>query len=462
MERSDLLGAVSSSAAIKRSPVVQGAPLVGILPHLFRNGAQFLERSARANHGEITILKVGFTDVYLITSPEHVKHVLQENGRNYSKGPMWEPMRRVFGDGLGMSEGSTWLRSRRMVQPLFSKKNIDSLVGTIIEAISPHIARLAKIVGSGMTIDTNVEMMNISQDVVVTAIFGADIPGGRTKVIADSINRILASNYLDVMVGLVLPDWCPRPGEIALRGCREVLDETILDLIRQRRQRGDGGIDILSRFLGARDERDAGMEDRQIRDELVTLYVAGLETTARSLTWLWYCLDKHPEVDRRLRMEIDSVLGNAVMNAPLLERLVYTTMVLQESMRFLPTAWIIPRYSLADDVIDGYRIPARSMILLSPYTTHRDPRFWERPDSFYPEHFAPERVAVRPRFAYYPFGGGARQCIGQYFAMVEQLLITAMMVEVCRPRLAPGTSVNIQSSFFLHPRDALRMTLERP
>ncbi|ACY15519.1 cytochrome P450 [Haliangium ochraceum] len=449
-------------SAEKRFPIEKGLPLVGTLPQLLSSGTQLVERVSRKHPGQITVLKAGPTQVYLITHPDHVKHVLQHSERGFSKGPMWDPLRRVFGDGIGTSEGSEWLRSRRMAQPLFSTKNIDSLVGSMSEIVARHVARLAPLVGSGESVDMNVEMMRMVQDVLVATLFGVDVPAQQMTTIADAIQRILSSSQLELLLGMVLPHRLLQPMDLLVRRPRQVLDEVIFDLIAQARASDSDSANFLSWFLRARDiDTGKGLDDQQLRNELISIYVAGLETTMCSLLWLWYHLDQNPEIDGKMRAEVDAVMGASSITAAKLEQLSYTKMVIQESMRRLPTIWMMPRYSREDNVIDGYKIPADSLIFLSPYATHRDPKFWERPEAFYPEHFTPERVAARPRYAYYPFGGGPHQCIGKYLAMTDQLLIVAMMVQRFRPRLLLGSTVDPRPSLFLRPRHAMRMTLER-
>lgn len=446
----------------KSFPIEKGIPIVGTLPHLLYSGTRLVERISRKNPGQITVLEAGPTKVFLITHPDHVKQVLQRSEGNYSKGPMWDPLRRVFGDGIGTSEGSAWLHSRRMAQPLFSPKNIDSLVGSMAEVVARHFARLEPVMGTGETVDMNVEMMSMVQDVLVATLFGVDVPSHRMATIAAAIQRILSSSQLELLLGMVLPHRFLQPMDLLVRRPRKVLDDIIFDLIGQARRSDQDSANFLSWFLRARDvDTGKGLDDQQLRNELISIYVAGLETTMCSLLWLWYHLDKNPEIDQRVREEVSSVIVDSTITASELQQLTYTKMVIQESMRLLPTIWMMPRYSRMDNVIDGYEIPAGSMIFLSPYATHRDPKLWERPETFHPEHFTPERVAARPRYAYYPFGGGPHQCIGNYLAMTDQLLIVAMMAQRCRPRLLPETSVVPRASLFLRPRHAMRMTLER-
>ncbi len=258
-----------------------------------------------------------------------------------------------------------------------------------------------------------------------------------------------------------LPDRIPRPGEQRYRKAIASIDEAMLRLVRARRAGGADRKDLLSLLLRARDEDNGeGMDDRQLRDELVTIFVAGQETTANTMTWLWYVLDQNPEVERRLRAEVTSVLGDRKPTFEDLARLSYTTQVIHEVLRLYPTVWVMLRFSDQEASIGGHRVPAGSPLLLSPFVSQRDPAFWPDPDAFIPERFSPERSAGRPRFAYYPFGGGPRQCIGNKFSIMEAQLMTAMMVQRLRPRLVPGHHhVTPAASGSLKPSHGLKMTL---
>jgi cytochrome P450 len=258
-----------------------------------------------------------------------------------------------------------------------------------------------------------------------------------------------------------LPEWFPLPGDGRYRAAISTIDEAMFRLVRARRASGADRDDLLSLLLRARDdEKGDGMDDRQLRDELVTMFAAGQDTTANTMTWLWYTLDRHPDVERRLRAEVEGVLGNRRPTFDDVARLVYTKQVIQEVMRLYPPAWMFARFADGDAVIGGHRIPSGAVLLLSPFVTHRDPGLWPDPDRFDPERFTPERSAGRPRYAYYPFGGGPRQCIGNHFAMMEAQLIAAMMVQRLRPKLVSRQPVSPSSVGTLKPRNGIRMTLD--
>jgi cytochrome P450 len=443
---------------VARDPkVVRGYPLVGAIVDLYREGPELLARVARAHPGEIVGLRVGPITLYLVTHPDHVQHVLHDSWRSYGKGGMWKATKPLFGNGLSASEGAFWLRQRRVMQPLFNTSHLATLTDSMASVIDDEVTRL--VAHGPSTVDMGREMNAITQRVLLGTLFGQGLDRAEMDRLGDDIQTAFASLSLRIFL-YFLPERFPLPGERRYRAAIAAIDETTLRLVRARRASGERGDDLLGVLLRARDEATGeGMDDRQIRDELVTMFVGGQETTAITMTWLWYVLDRCPEVDRRVRAEVAEVLGGRRPTFGDLARLVYTKQVVQEVLRLYPPGWIFPRFTDEEALIGGHRIPAGSTLLLSPFASHRDPASWPDPETFDPERFTPERAAERPRYAYYPLGGGPRQCIGNHFAMMEAQLITAMMAQRLRPRLVPGHRVELSSATTLKPRQALTMTL---
>jgi cytochrome P450 len=258
-----------------------------------------------------------------------------------------------------------------------------------------------------------------------------------------------------------LPQWFPIPGENTLRNALRLIDDTIFSIIRERRESKEDHKDLLSRLLQARDaETDTGMNDKQLRDECMTAFIAGFETTASSLTWFWYMLDEHPEVESQVRGEIDAVVGKRQPTSADLANLKYTKMVIQEVLRQHPVGWFMPRTANTDDVIGGYPIKAGETVLLSPYLTNYLPEFWEQPEVFDPERFAPDRSNNRHPYAQFTFGGGPRLCIGKHLALLQMQLIVVMMMQRYRLHCVPGHPVEIVPRMALQLRYGLKMTLE--
>jgi cytochrome P450 len=265
-----------------------------------------------------------------------------------------------------------------------------------------------------------------------------------------------------LMSVLKFPASFPTPKNRRFRRAIAEADRIVYELINERRRGAGNPEDLLSLLMAARDEETGeGLSDEELRDQSLTIIGAGYETTTQALAWTWYLLAKHPQAEEKLRAEVSQVLGGRTPAFEDLPNLKYTLMVFQEAMRLYPPAWMITRAAIEADEIGGYRVPAKSEILLLPYITQRHPHYWEKPEEFFPEHFLPEKVSARPRFAYFPFGGGPRQCIGNNFALMEAQLIIAMVAQEYRLRLADETAIEPEASVTLRPRGGVRMKLQR-
>jgi cytochrome P450 len=441
----------------KDTRVVRGYPVIGAVVDVLRDAPGFCTRVAREHPGEIVGIRLGPVTIYLVTHPDHVEHVLHDEWRSFGKGGMWKAVRQIMGNGLATSEGAFWLRQRRMMQPLFNTRHLAGLTDLMVDVIDREVTRLCA--RGPAIVDMEQEMSGMTQRVILETMLGQGIDRRETDRLGAQLRSAFEELNLRVFL-YFLPEGLPLPGERRFRAAIAALDEGMLRLVRTRRETGATRSDLLSLLLEARDEDTGeGMNDRQLRDELVTMFIAGQDTTANTMTWLWYVLDRHPEVERRLRAEVADVLGDRRPTFEDLARLEYTKQVVQETMRVYPPAWMFPRFADQEAIICGHRIPARSPMLLSPFVSHRDPVFWPEPEVFDPERFTPEQSAKRPRYAYYPFGGGPRQCIGNHFAMMEAQLITAMMAQRVRPRLALGHRVVPAAVSTLKPRYGMKMTL---
>jgi cytochrome P450 len=314
----------------------------------------------------------------------------------------------------------------------------------------------------GETLDVSREMMRLALAIAGKTLFDTDV-----ETEADEIGAALTT-AIELFTTLTLPfadllEKLPLPSTRRFQRARARLDATIYRMIEERRRSGEDRGDLLSMLLLAQDvEGDgAGMTDEQLRDEALTILLAGHETTAKALTWTWYLLSAHPEVEARLHAELEAVLSGRLPTADDVPRLRYTRMILAEAMRLYPPAWIIGRRALGDYEINGYFIPARSILLMCQYLTHHDPRYFPDPFRFDPERWRPEAEAARPKFSYFPFGGGPRQCIGEGFAWMEGVLLIATLAGQWRMRLVPGHPVELQPIVTLRPKHGMRMALER-
>lgn len=450
-----------SSLRLKTGPILQGYPFVGILPDLITsNPLQFLQKVTRKYSGEVVALEIGPIQAYLVTHPDHVQYVLNENWKNFGKGKlMWDAVRLVIGDSIATNEGESWFQSRRLMQPVFTANQVNGLTEIIVNILADALARL-DVASKGKVIDMDKEMMLLGQSVMLGTMFGSSLDRVQGRAVADALDVAVRVVSRRVFLSF-LPKQFPLPGERTLRKALKTIDDIILSIIHQRRQSGEDHGDLLSRLLVAYDaETNRGMNDQQLRDECVTAFLGGFDTTSRALTWLWYMLDEHPEVERKLRTEIDSVLGKRRPTSADLPKLRYTKMVIQEILRQHPTTWFMPRVALTDDVIGGYPIKGGSTILLSPYITNHLPEFWEQPEAFDPERFAPETSKQHHPFAQFTFGGGPRYCIGKHLALLQMQLIVAMIMQKYQPNRVPGHPVEIRPGVNLQLRHGLKMVLK--
>jgi cytochrome P450 len=345
-----------------------------------------------------------------------------------------------------------------LVQPAFHRQRV-AAHGVVT---AEHAARARQRWQDGETLDIAQEMMRLTLTIVGKTLFDADVERGASEIGA-ALTKImegwprLMSPFYQVLNRL------PLPGNRRAREGQEFLDATILRMINERRASGEDRGDLLSMLLLAQDEEGdgSGMTDKQVRDESLTLFLAGHETTANALTWTWYLLSQHPAVETKLHAEIDAVLVGRLPTADDVPQLPYTRMVLAEAMRLYPPAWVIGRRALDNYEIPPYQIPANSLLLLSPYVMHRDPRYYVNPDVFDPQRWTPEAQAQRPKYAYFPFGGGPRQCIGEAFAWMEGVLLIATLAQRWRLRLVPGHPVVPQPLITLRAKHGMRMVAER-
>ncbi len=448
------------TAAPRTAPGPRGRLLLGNMHHIRRRPLEFYT-SLRRQYGDVVRFRTtGPFNAFLLSHPDDVEYVLRKNARNYPKEEFVNAKLKLFlGEGLLTSEGEFWLRQRRLAQPAFHRQRLAALATLMTDATGAMLARWEPDAGSGRPLDVADEMAHLTLGIVGRALLGVDLSekagalGRAFEVALEHVNH--RSTHM-----LAVPERIPTPRNRRFLMARRKLDEAVYRIIAERRRSGEDTGDLLSMLLAARDEETGeGMSDQQLRDEVVTILIAGYETTADALAWTWYLLGAHPETRARLRAELAAVLAGRVPTVEDLPQLPYTRMVLQEAMRLYPPAWGLLRQAREDDEIRGYRIPARVRIVISQYVVHRHPGFWEEPERFDPERFAPGRVASRPPFAYFPFGGGQRMCIGNNFAMMEAQLILATVAQRYRLDLVPGHPVEPEPLITLRPRHGVLVTL---
>jgi cytochrome P450 len=433
------------------APGPRGHPLLGSLPRARRDPISLFMDSFR-DYGEVVRFRFGPMVAHLISSPAGANHVLAENNKNYGKQTRgYRNLRYVLGNGLLTSEGEAWRRQRRIAQPAFHRQRIAGFAQTMVRAAEDVASDLES--RRGREIDMHHEMMRLTLRVVGQTLLAYDPTDAADQVGAALTYLLAIANERSSRI-LELPPILPTRENLKFRRARATLDAVVLRMIGERRKNpGDRG-DLLSMLIEARDaESGEAMDDRQLRDEAMTIFLAGHETTANALTFTWLLLSRYPQAFRELRAELQRVMGGRSPNIDDLPALTLTRRILQESMRLYPPAWIIARSVIGRDEIAGYEIPARSILLISPYVVHRHPGLWEDPEGFDPQRFASEPA----RGAYLPFGGGPRMCIGNAFATMEAELVLATLAQRLRFDLVPGGNVELEPSITLRPRNGLKM-----
>ena len=441
------------AVAVPEGP--KGGRIMGNMREFNRDTLAFVERCAR-EFGDVVLTRFLYVPAYFLFNPEHIEYVLASGSKNFVK-PM--SLRspfflRLVGNGLVTSEGEFWRRQRRLAQPAFHRERVASYGETMVEFVERMLASWRE----GDVRDAHEEMMRLTQNIVVKTLFTADV-SAEADEIGEALSRIVRPFASQATLKWILDNRLPTPGHLRFNRDVRKIDRFVYRIIGERRASGEDAGDLLSMLLRAQDEDGSRMTDRQLRDELMTLFLAGHETTALALTWAWYLLARSPEAEERLASELSEVLGGRAPTVADLPRLRYAEWVVKESMRLYPPAYAVGREAVRDCEVGGYRVPAGMQVFAFQWAVQRDPRWYEEPAEFRPERWREETASRLPKFAYFPFGGGPRQCIGNHFAMMEAQLITAMMVQRLRPRLVPGHRVVPASSAILKPRHGLKMTL---
>jgi len=383
---------------------------------------------------------------YVIHHPDDVKRVLVSNHRNYTKGVGLDRVKILLGKGLMTSEGELWTRQRYMMQPFFHRRVITQFAQVIGTANSELLARWEALARRGEPVNLTDEMSSLTLEIVLRAIFGRDL---------ERMSQELGGNPFDVVTK-------EQSRDLQFAFKFRSLAKLVAGLIERRRREPQEHFDYVAMLMGARD-KDSGqpMSERQLIDEILTLVVAGHETTASGLNWTWYLLSQHPDAEARLHAELDTIADEPAPSLPDMERLAYTQQVINEALRLYPPGWLLSRRTVQSDVLSGYEIPAGTNVLLPLYLLHRHPRYWKEPDTFLPERFAPDHDAERPRFAYMPFAAGPRHCIGETFALYEMLMHLHRIARHFRLVHVPDQPLELEAQINLRTRHPLHMRLER-
>jgi cytochrome P450 len=435
-------------------PALPGHWLLGNLREFRKDMLGVYMRCAR-ECGEISTYRIGPRRLVFISHPEFIEQVLVTENRKFIKHYALRLLRPTLGEGLLTSDGNFWLRQRRLMQPAFSKARVESYGPIIVDYTQKMLATWR----SGETRDLHADMMQLALSIVSKALLDVDA-GGKSHEVGAAIDWIMRDFNSRFQSAVPIPFGIPVPRNFELKRRVRLLESVIQKIIHERRaERRDHG-DLLSVLVHARDEQDqTGMTDRQLRDEVMTLFLAGHETTANLLSWTWYLLATHPDVEAKVLNELDAVLVGRLPSAADVPQLTYTEQVLLESMRLYPPAYAMGRESVEECMIGGYQIPARSTVIMSQYVMHRDPRYFDRPDEFDPDRWRDGLSKRLPKYVYFPFGAGPRVCIGNSFAMLEAMLVVATVVPRFQFSLAAGAPVVPWPSVTLRPREGIHVVV---
>ena len=436
----------------------RGHFLLGSGPDFGRDQLSFYAACAR-QYGDLVPIRLGPRRALLVYHPDAIEEVLVARNRDFVKSPgVRLLLRRLIGNGLFLSEGGFWLRQRRLVQPAFHRQR----VAAYAEVMTAYTARRLAEWKDGDVLDVHAEMMTLTQIIVAKTLFDADVSDESYDIARTS--NILAEDFGHRIKSIVqfLPDWVPTPANLRTARALRHLDQVVYRMVDARRRTGEDRGDLLSILLQAQDADDGSqMSNEQVRDEVMTLFMAGHETTAVTLSWTWYLLAQYPEVDARLADELRTVLGDRPPTVADLPRLTYADMIISESMRLYPPAYVLARQAVNPTEVAGYPLAPGLVVIMPAWVVHRDPRWFEDPETFRPERWANDLARRLPRFAYLPFGGGPRQCIGNAFATMEAVLILATIAQRFRLSMEPGQRVTPTPYITLRPEPGPRMRLAR-
>jgi cytochrome P450 len=445
----------NNQAPLKLPPGPRGNLILGSTFSYLRDQLAFLTAAVR-DHGDIVKLRLGNLTTYVLVNPEHIDYVLRSHADNFMKDRLTRWLIPLVGEGLLTSEGDFWRRQRRLTQPTFQRQQIERYAAVMVE----HTERMLSAWHDGQVHDPHDDMARLTLSIVASTLFGTDL-SAEADVVGESL-EVVINHFMSPMRWFRFFDYLPLPSSRRYWRAIRLIDEIIYGIIQRHRAGGHDTGDLLSRLLAARDEDGGGgMTDRQLRDEVVTLVLAGHETTALVLFYAFYLLSQSPASADRLAAELREVLGDRPPTAADVPRLRYTEWVVRESMRLYPPAWGIAREALADCEIGGYHVPKGTQIFMVQRLVHRDGRWFDDPDSFQPERWDNDLIKRLPRCAYFPFGDGPRVCIGNHFAMMEAVLILATIARRFRLEVEPGQALELLPSITLRPRRPVLMRLKR-
>lgn len=437
----------------KIPPGPRGHLLLGCLPDYAGDTLGFMTRLAR-QYGDAVRFRLGRMSCYLLSHPDQIEEVLRSKSQHFIKDRPLQISTSVFGRGLLTSEGDLWRRQRRLIQPAFLAQEVRRYGPVMVEAAGRMLATWR----DGQVRDIHADLMRVTFDVVARCLFGADL-AERAEGVETAVG-VLSDHFLNPLFWSPILRWLPTPSNRRFRRAVRLLDGIVYDLIRQGR---GGGLDpgsLLSRLLEAQRAAGGQLTDRQLRDEMVTLLLAGHETTALALSYTFYLLARHPEAEARLVAELQETLGRRAPTAEDVPRLRYAEWVVKEALRLYPPAWGLGREAIADCEVGGYHVPRGTQVLTIQWVVHRDPRWFEEPEAFRPERWADDLEGRLPRCAYFPFGDGPRICVGQQFALTEAVLVLATVARRYHLTLVGDEPLELVASLTMRPRRGITMRVQ--
>ena len=437
----------------KFPPGPERGALDGVLSPFRRDPLTFLSNAAR-EYGDIVGLRFLHFRTYLVSHPGDIEDVLVNHPRKFVKGRVLQANKRLFGNGLLTSEGDFWLRQRRLAQPAFHRTRIGSYADTMVRYTEQMLEQWS----DGEERDAHQEMMQLTLQIVGKTLFDADVAGDAQEI-GRTITLLLDFSS-DFRRLIFTTKWLPTPRNIQTTRAIRRLDKIVYRMIAERRTSERDADDLLSMLLAAQDEDGSRMDDKQLRDEALTLFLAGYETTANLLAWTWWLLATHPEVEKKLHQELHAILAGRSPTIDDLPRLRYAEHILTESLRLYPPAWGMARLAVEDHEIAGYPVPAGTGVAIAQWVVQRDPRWYDAPDEFRPERWEGDLQKRLPRFAYFPFGGGPRQCIGNLFALMEATLVLTTVAQRFRLMMRPDSKIVPLASITLRPKNGVPIRLE--
>jgi cytochrome P450 len=437
-------------------PGPKGTRVMGVMNEFNRDSLGFIERLQR-DYGDIVWSRFLYVPALFLYHPNEIEYVLATNARNFVKAMTLRSnfFQRLVGNGLLTSEGEEWKRQRRLTSPAFHRHRIANYADTMIN----YTRRLTSSWIDGETRDMHGDMMRLTLEIVVRCLFNSDVSSDVDRI-GETLGELVKPFAAQATLKWILNNRLPTPQHLRFHRLAKKIDRVVYRIIAERRQHDDTG-DLLSMLLKARDEDGSRMSDQQLRDEVMTLFLAGHETTALVLAWAWFLLGSNPDAEAKFHAELDEVIGDRDPGFDDIPRLKYTEKIAKEVMRLYPPAYGLGREAVADCEIGGYRVPAGTQVFVFQWVTQRDPRFFDDPLAFKPERWTAEFEEQLPKYAYFPFGGGPRACVGASFAMMEMILVLATIGQRYRLELVPGDPVETYPAMSLRPKNGVKVVVKR-